>query len=216
MFGLNLTAWLAIGCAVLGIIVIAEGIAVKGAWDSEKAAKLSLTMMTNDRNAQAAGLVNANGEIQKLHAQVDTLDAQARASQQQQQAKARDLAVKLAAAEDEKTALFAELEEKIDVRPIVVSQTVPDGWDPVVVAGMRRLKCVQLSAAGHPDAADCRVPGAVDSGRSGAAGDPAGTAYPRPSARQQLDFLAFAWRLRDWGASCYDDKRAIAAAQVTP
>jgi hypothetical protein len=199
---------------VLAGICIAEGVAIGGKNETIAAKTREVETITKDRDAQAAGLVQAQGEIQNLHGQVDTLDRQARASQQHQQAAARELAVKLAAATDEKNALFAELEEKIDVRPIVVSQTAADGWDPVVVAGMRRLKCLQLTAAGHPDAADCRVSDPGDAGRSGAAGDPAGAPYPRPDARQQLDFLAFAWRLREWGASCYDDKRAIAAAQT--
>ena len=33
-------------------------------------------------------------------------------------------------------------------------------------------------------------------------------------SNQQLQFLSDAWRLRDWGASCYADKRAIAESQA--
>jgi hypothetical protein len=218
MFGLNLTAWLAIGCAVLGIIVVAEGIAVKGAWDSEAAAKLELATMTKDRDAQAAGLETARGALKRQQDRMDEIDAQARASIQQQQQSARDLAVRLQSATDIKNAAIAQLQEEIDARPepIVVSVKTPDGWDPYVVDGMRQLRCVQLAATGHQSPADCGVPANSNPGRSGLAGDPAGAAYPRPSARQQLDFLAFAWSLREWGASCYDDKRAIAASQVTP
>jgi len=199
--------------AVAVAFCVAEGIAVKAAWDSEAAAKHDLATMTSDRDAQLEGLRIAKGALGRQQAEMDAKDKAARASLAQQQDSARTLAVKLAAATDEKNALFSQLQEQIDARPntVVVSVHAPDGWDPVVVSGMRKLRCVQLSA-GNPTAPDCRVPADPGAGRSGLAGDPAGAAYPRPSARQQLDFLAFAWSLREWGASCYDDKRAIANA----
>jgi hypothetical protein len=83
-------------------------------------------------------------------------------------------------------------------------------WDPVVLAGMRCLRGVQLGR--DLSAPECRIQATDGASRSGPVGDPTGTGARRPTAEQQADFLAFAWRLRDWGASCYADKRAIAAS----
>jgi hypothetical protein len=210
---------LGIVCAFLLAAVVGEGYVIAGKNDTIAAKERELGIVAKDRDAQLDGLNTAKAALKRQQERMDETDAQARASLQQQQASARDLAVRLQSATDLKNAAIAQLQEEIDARPsarpetFTVSVYAPDGWDPVVVAGMRRLRCLQLAAAGHQDAADCRVPAENDAGRSGLAGDPAGAAYPRPSARQQLDFLAFAWSLREWGASCYDDKRAIAAAQ---
>jgi hypothetical protein len=215
MFGLKATALLGIACAALTVLLFAAGIVIWNQWDTISAKDERIKEIAQDRDAQADGLATAKAALKRQQDRMDENDAVARTSLQKQQANAHALAVKLRDATDQKHAVLAQLQEEINARPetVVVSVSVPDGWDPAIVVGMRRLKCVQLTAAGNPDAADCRVSGTAGAGRSGLVGDPTGAPYPRPTARQQLDFLAFAWSLREWGASCYDDKRAIAESQ---
>lgn len=164
----------------------------------------------------AAKLETANGEVNSCHAEIDEADRQAQVAKQGQQAAVRQLADAQRKAADDKNSLLTQLQEKIHARPIVVIEGVPDGWDPAVLSGMRALKCVQLRAA-HPDQhdfPDCDLQNQDDTAGSGLTGGPAGASYPRPNAEQQLAFLEWSWRLREWGASCYADKRAIAASQA--
>lgn len=174
-----------------------------------------------ENQALAAKLEIANGEVNSCHVQIDAIDAQARAAKATQQKQVQELNTKLNAATAERDALFAGYQEEIDARPETVTKLVgaPVGWDPVVASSMCALRREQLRDAGAGSAGD--IPDYCLSDRhdtrgSGLAGDPAGTAgaYPRPSAQQQLDFSNFAWKLRAWGKSCYDDKRAIAASQA--
>lgn len=195
---------------------IAEFVVIGGKDDTIQAKQDEIDKTWKVENKSlAAKLELANGEIENVHAMMDAISKQATERAQAQQQSAREIAGKLQTTTDENNALFQQLQEKINARPILVTQLgVPDGWDPVVELGMHRLKCVQLRAAGgQGDFPDCRVQDGDPAGRSGLVGDQAGANYPRPTAGQQLEFLNWAWRLRDWGASCYADKRAIAASQ---
>lgn len=172
-----------------------------------------------ENQALALKLDLVTDEINSCHVQVDELGRRREAIAKLQQQTARDLAQLQQRAMDEKAVLFNQYREALNARPKVVVQGVADGWDPVVLAGMRQLKCVQLrsaaSAAGSEgDVADCGVSDDLQGGGSGLAGDPSGADYPRPTAEQQLEFLSWAWELRYWGAKCYAAKRAIAESQL--
>jgi hypothetical protein len=199
---------------------VAEWVVISGKNDTILAQHNEIEKVWKVENkALAAKLELANGEIENVHAMMDAISKQATERAQAQQESARAIAGKLQATTDENNALFQQLQEKINARPVLVTQLgVPDGWDPVVDLGMHQLKCVQLRAAagGQGDFPDCRVQDGDSAGRSGLIGDQSGADYPRPTAKQQLEFLNWAWRLRDWGASCYADKRAIAASQAGP
>lgn len=217
---MNLTIIAGAVALVLGGLLLAQCQKTDAAYEivAAKQDEIDKTWRVENK-ALAAKLELANGEIDNVHAMMDALDSQARTAKETQQQAVLDLARKEQTATDEKAVLFNRYLEALHARPKITIQGVSDGWDPVVLDGMRALKCVQLRAAagGQGDFPDCRLQGQGDSARTGLAGDPAGTDYPRPTAEQQLEFLSFAWRLRDWGASCYDDKRAIAASsQVTP
>jgi hypothetical protein len=213
MFGLNLTAWLAIACAVLGVIVIAEGIAVKAAWDSETAALDRLTTVTANRDALSRDNDKLAGVIERQQREADAADAKAKAALSSQQAAASKIRVELRDAKDQTTTLIQQIQDARHVRPTVVSQTVTDGFDPLIHVGLERLKCVQR-ARNRGEAGDgCRVPLPTDTGGAGASGGPDRAGDYRPGFDTQLRMLNDLWRLHDWGASCYSDKRAIAASQ---
>lgn len=183
----------------------------------EAAAELSLTVMTKDRNAQAKAVRVGQGIIEGMQKQWDEADTKASAVIKAQQRSAQDLAAALQTTSDEREAYLQQLMEAGHARPVIVSQGVKDGWNPIVLAGMRKLKCVQLAAlTGNLPAADCGVQAQDGSRGPVAAGDSAGAGDYRPTFDQQLQFLSDAWRLRDWGSSCYSDKRAIAASQAQP
>jgi hypothetical protein len=203
---------LAAGGSGVGWVMHQHAVALTAQRDS---ARHDLATMTADRDAKARAVKVGQGIITGMQKQWDEADAKAQATIKAQQQQAGALAAELQTTTDQREAYLQQLKEAGHARPIVVSQTVHDGWDPVVVAGMRRLKCVQLAAlgAGNLPAADCGVQAPDGAGRPVAPGDPAGAGDYRPTFDQQLQFLADAWRLRDWGASCYADKRAIAAAQ---
>ena len=177
---------------------------------------LELKTMTADRDAQATAVKVGQGIITGMQAQWDEADSKAKATIAAGEQKAAELAADLQATSDQRESYLQQLKEAGQARPIVVSQVVRDGWDPVVLAGMRRLKCVQLAAIagshGVP-AADCGLQAEAGAAGSDLAADPAGAGDYRPTFDQQLQLLSDAWRLRDWGASCYADKRAIAASE---
>lgn len=192
-------------------------------WDlNGKEAQLSgkdtaLKAVTADRDAQAKAVKVGQGIITGMQAQWDEADAQAKATIAAGEQKAVQLAADLQTTSDQRESYLQQLKEAGHARPIVVSQVVKDGWDPVIVDGMRRLKCVQLAALAGPNgvpAADCRVQAQNGATGPNVAADPAGAGDYRPTFDQQLQLLSDTWRLRDWGASCYADKRAIAASQA--
>jgi hypothetical protein len=204
--------------------LVGEGYVIKGKSDTIQAKQDEIDKTWKVENkALGAKLDLANGEIENVHAMMDSIDTQARAAKASQQKQALELASKLQAATDEKDALFALYQEEIDARPEIVTvggAIAPEAWDSVVADGMLALRCQQLrdaaGAGGAGDVPDCGLQNNHGPSGSRLAGDPTGTAgpYPRPSAKQQLVFLEFAWSLRRWGKSCYDDKRAIAASQA--
>lgn len=211
MFGLSVPATLSIAIAFLLAAVVGEGFVIRGQETTISAKTLEVQTVKADRDAQARAVKVGQGIIDGMRKQWDEADAAAQKTIKSQQATAASLANQLQVTSDQREAYLQQLKEAGHARPIVVSTSVHDGWDPVVAAGMHRLRCDQLAANGVP-AADCGLPAQDGAGGPVAPGGSAGTGDYRPTFDQQLQFLADAWRLRDWGASCYADKRAIAAS----
>jgi hypothetical protein len=208
----SLTGWLFIACGVLAALLFASGIALKGAWDSEQAALDRLETMTANRDALSRDNDKLSEVIERQQREADAADEKAKAALQSQQAAASKIRIELRDARDQTATLIQQIQDARHARPIVVSQTVTDDFDPLIRVGLERLKCVQR-ARNRGEASDgCRVPLPTDPSGNGAAGGPGGAGDYRPGFNAQLRMLNDLWRLHDWGASCYDDKRAIAEA----
>lgn len=195
---------------------VGEGWVIRGDQVTIAAKDTVIKDVTKDRDAQVAGLETAKESLRRQQEVWDADQAKTLKTAAVQQQAITDIATKLQDASEDRDTYLQQLKDQAHARPatiLVSGPQAPEGWDSLVVAGMRRLRCVQLADSRHQSAADCRIPAEVHSGLAGASGDPAGAGAARPSADQQLDFLAFAWRLRDWGASCYADKAAIRASQ---
>lgn len=212
MFGLSTLRLYIFGGMCAAIVLLGAGDLVLGSW--WWSARHDLKTMTTDRNAQATAVKVGQGIVAAQQKTMDADDAKAWATIKSQQASVLQLASQAQASADDRETLLQQIKDQAHAHSAIVvsSVPVPVGFDPVVLAGMRCLRGVQL---GHAlSSPECRIQAADGTGGPGSAGDPAGAGAPRPNAEQQADFLAFAWRLRDWGASCYADKRAIAASQA--
>lgn len=184
-----------------------------GAAKGEKAAVERLADMTAMRDGLSRDLDNAIEARDREHREADAADAKAKATLAEQKKQAAEIRNALDAATDQTETLIQQIQDARHARPIVVSQTATDGFDPLIVIGLERLKCVQR-AANRGDAPDgCGVPVSDAGGGAGAAAGSAGAGDFRPGFDTQLRMLNDLWRLHDWGAACYRDKAAIRSAQ---
>jgi hypothetical protein len=212
VFGLS--PWLLAGIVAAIAIIAGEGIALNGAWDSKAAAERDLKTMTGLRDGLAHDLDNAIEARDREHREADAADATAKATLAAQKLEASKIRGALDTATETTETLIQQIQDARHARPaIVVSQTVTDGFDPLIVVGLERLKCVQRARNRSQPADGCGVPLSLAGGGAGAAGATNGAGDYRPGFDTQLRMLNDMWRLHDWGASCYQDKAAIRAAQ---
>lgn len=196
----------------IGALILVLGCGDITFWALWRGASTSLDIVTKDRDAQVIAVTQLQGISSRQQQTMRDMDERTTASLKRQQEDALKLASQNQSLADDRDSLLARIKDAAhDHDTTVIVSGVSQGWDPLILAGMRCLRGVQLGR--DLSAPDCRIQATDGAGGSGSVGSPTGANPPRPSAEQQADFLAFAWRLRDWGASCYADKRAIAAGQ---
>ncbi len=219
--------WLGIAVGA-GPTIWIEELRVSSYERTAAAADKQLDNMTGQRNAAAAGLVQAQSISKSQQAQIDAGDTAANeAAKKQQDAKQRLEALNTSLRADNDH-LFQQLEEALNARPtqISVSQVYPTGWDPLVASAAGYVRMQQLAFDPNlPDPAHGGVQIALPAGGPGAAGAApgadlaaiaaSGVPEGRPSAEQQANLIGYVSQLFEWGASCYRDKAAIAASQKT-
>lgn len=178
------------------------------------AADKQLATVTANRDALSRDNDKLAGIIERQQREADAADARAAAVLKSQQAGASKLGLELRDARDRTETLIQQIEDARNAQPIVASETVIDDFHPLIRFGLERLRCEQR-AANRGEAGDsCRVSLPVAAGGDGAVGGSARAGDYRPGFAAQLRVLNDLWRLHDWGAACYADKRAIAASQA--
>jgi hypothetical protein len=179
----------------------------------EAAARVELAIVTANRDQLSRDNDRLAEIVASQQREADAADAKAKATLKAQQVSASQIRADLQNARDYTEGLLQQIEDAHHAQPTVVSEIVVDDFHPLIRLGLERLRCEQR-AGNRSEAPDgCRVPLQIAAGGAGAAGDPSGAGDYRPGFAAQLRMLNDLWRLHDWGASCYADKRAIAAAQ---
>ena len=217
--------WMPLAIAV-GVAFVLGGTAVGvAAWKIQSAridgyqrqvaaAESQLATVTANRDALSRDNDKLAGILETQQREADAADARSIAVLKAQQADASKIRLDLRDSRDQTETLIQQIEDARHAQPVTVSQVVVDGFHPLIRFGLERLRCTQRAAnrGEGPDA--CRVPLPDAKHGAGAAGGSAGAGDYRPGFATQLRMLNDLWRLHDWGASCYADKRAIAASQA--
>jgi hypothetical protein len=152
--------------------------------------------------------------IARFQKEIDAADAGARKIQERQMATVAQRQIENRATQNRTGVILQTLKDQTDVSPTINSPVVHDGFDPVVLAGIRWLQCLQSAAAIGSSSTECRGRAQISAGRPFAPDTSARTGRYAPSVTQQLWLLGLVYRFRDWGAACYADKDAIAESQI--
>jgi hypothetical protein len=202
----------ALGAAGAGYV----GYLTTSAAYTERDAKVELLAnMTAQRDQQIAAKENYLRLARLQQADMDEMDAKARAVQKSQSAQIQQLAQERRAAQNGTAAILANLKGPSDAQTAAVSPIIKTGFDPRIVIGLRWLQCLQDARARDAGADACAGRFALPAGGSGAAGRQTGADRYAPSFDDQLWLLGLVYQFRDWGIGCFDDKRAIARSQTT-
>jgi hypothetical protein len=171
------------------------------------------TMQAN-RDALSHDNDRLAGVVERQQREADAAADRAKATLERQQAGAADVRLQLRDARDQTASLIQKIQDAHHAQPIHVSEIMVDDFHPLIRFGLERLLCAQRAGYRGEAADGCRVPLPNAAGDAGAAGGSAGAGDYRPGFDAQLRMLNDLWRLHNWGASCYADKRAIADSQL--
>jgi hypothetical protein len=182
--------------------------------DQIKQLNSTLSTITSDRDAQKAGLEQAKAIIKADQDQMMKLDALAKQLQVQYNAAKVSIQLQRRADQNRSSDMLGQLEEKANVSPITKGQPIVDGWDPLVLTGIKWVQCLQRADASGRQPTSCADGSTPVSTGSSTLGGSTGARDYRPTRTQQLWLLGVVYRERDWGVSLARQLKSIQDAQT--
>jgi hypothetical protein len=219
MFGLSLFRPSIGSFMVISILILSSVSAILWSLVKERYAKVaSLVEKVAIGQADIARWENAwdksQETLRQLQRQIDSADAVAHQLQRQQAAAIAQRQSESRSAQNRTDSILQILKEDVNARPAAAISPVLDGFDPVVLLGIRRLQCLQSSRIAGKNPGECAHQASLYPDQSSTARAEDGTRRYAPTVRQQLWLLGLVYRFRDWGEACYADKDALAVLQA--
>jgi hypothetical protein len=168
-----------------------------------------ISMSKADTARWQAAWNDSQTSIRQLRREIDVADTAARQLQVRQRAAVALRQLESRAALNRTDGILRTLENQADARSTIAVPAVHDGFDPIVLAGIHWLQCLQSNHASGGDPAKCQSRASLSSDRLRAAAAPARADHYAPTIAQQLWLLGLVYRFRDWGEACYADKEAM-------
>jgi hypothetical protein len=172
-----------------------------------------LEILTADVSRWRAAWTDSQNALTRLQKQIDSEDVLVRHFQGEQAKAVVQRQLESRAAKNRTNSILQTLKGQADEHATPTSSVVHEGFDPVVLAGIRWLQCLQSASRTGADAAKCQGRATLPTGKSYAVGPTARAGRYAPTVSQQLWLLGLVYRFREWGAACYADKDAIMVAQ---
>jgi hypothetical protein len=172
-----------------------------------------LEILTADVGRWRAAWADSQNALRRLQNQIDSEDVLARHFQGEQVKTVAQRQLESRAAQNRTSSILQTLKDQVDQHATATSSVIHEGFDPVVLAGIRWLQCLQSASRTGADTAKCQGGATLPTGKSYAVGPTARAGRYAPTVSQQLWLLGLVYRFREWGAACYADKDAIMVAQ---
>jgi hypothetical protein len=214
MFGLD-----GIRLSILGsmfLLVTMLGATSVALWSQLSAKDAKIESQNHDLKVAAADVSrwqaawsDSQAALGQLQEQIDAADVFARRVQRQQVEATAQRQLESRASQNRTSAILQILKDDTDARAIVATSMVREGFDPVVLVGIRWLQCLQSARAAGGDPARCQGRASLSASGSRTATTPAGAGHYSPTVTEQLWLLGLVYRFREWGEACYADKDAV-------
>jgi hypothetical protein len=151
--------------------------------------------------------------VGRLQKQIDEADAMAQRLRAQQTTAVIERQLESRASQNRSNSILLTLKDQADVHSMVKNSNAGDGFDPVVLAGIHWLQCLQSVRVAGGNPTECQGRVKIFTDRSVSATAATRARHYIPTVNQQLWLLGLVYRFRDWGEACYADKEAIANDQ---
>jgi hypothetical protein len=199
---------------IFAIVLLGSALAILWSHVEEKnvrIASLSDTIATQEADIARwqAAWGASQAVLDKLQKQIDIADAKARQIQSQQRASIAQRQLESRASQNRTNSILQTLKGQADEERTSRKATIVEDFDPIVLAGIHWLQCLQTSSATSGDPAECAGRASVSGDRPFVVGAPTGARRYSPTVRQQIWLLGLVYRFRDWGEACYRDKDSI-------
>jgi hypothetical protein len=199
---------------ILAIVLLGSASAIL--WSRVEAKNVRIASLSDTIAIQRADIArwqiaseNSHAAMSRLQKQIDIADAKAREVQSQQMAAVAQRQLESRASQNRTSSILQALKSQANEKPNSPTAAIFEDFDPIVLAGIRRLQCLQNSNATGRDPAECAGRASLSTDRPFVIGAPTRARRYAPTVMQQIWLLSLVYRFRDWGEACYRDKDLI-------